>query len=117
MARNPRQKAYHLKVRTTKILLKNSDDKSFDSKELQKINLTPKILTEESLKAKSPATIFSQRQGKTANSLVIKSLKMKYPTAKSLKMKTSVVKNLLTKYSTKKRYKGKISLKNSSNDN
>ena len=35
---------------------------------------------------KSPAITFSPTQGKTANSVVTKSLKMKYPTAKSLKV-------------------------------
>ena len=96
-------KAYHSKVWRTKGLLKNSDDKSSDSKELLRINLIPKNSTATGLKVKSPATTFSPTQGKTANSL-----KMKYPTVKSLKMKNPVVKNLLTEYATKKSYWGKI---------
>ena len=87
MARNPRKKAFHSKVRLIKSLLKNSFDKNSDNKELLRINLIPKISTAESLKVKSPATTFSPTQGKTANTLVTKSLKMKYPTEKSPKMK------------------------------
>ena len=77
-----------------KSLLKKSDDKNSDRKEMLRINLIPKISTAESLKVKSPATTFSPTQGMTADSLVTKSLKMKYPTAKSLRMKNPVVKNL-----------------------
>ena len=62
-----------------------------------RINLIPQISTAENLKVKSPATTFSLTQGKTANSLVTKSQKMKYPTAKSLKMKKSACKNPLNR--------------------
>ena len=87
--RNPRRKVFHSKVWRTKSLLKNSHQKNSDIDELLRINLIPKIST-----AKSPATTFSPTQGKTANRLVTKSLKMKHPTAKSLEMKNPAVKNL-----------------------
>ena len=118
------EKSFIQKSDGQKAFLKNSDDKNSDSKELLRINLIPKISTAESLKVKNPATTFSPTQGKTANSLVAKSLKMKNPTAKSLKMKKSVRKKPIDKICNKeklqrncKSFKSKSKVSNSNKTN